>query len=111
MVEYVQELRQRVVLGPASLQDQLAVGVGEHTHGAGKPHEVYRHFRWTLLRRFQRLNLAGRKAQPGIDAKMDGLLFGIRKAADRAGSGVEPLQERHCLEKTKRVRLFGELLA
>src|ERR1700685_547987 len=92
MIEYVQELRQRVVLGPAALQDQLAVRVGQHALGTSKPHEVHRHLRWAALRRFQLLNLAGRKAQPRIDAEMHRLLFGIGKASHRAGSGVESLE-------------------
>src|ERR1019366_2430481 len=83
----------------------------KHSHGTGKSHEVDHHLRGQIVAQFNTLYLAGWKAQPWIDTKVNGFIFGTGESPHRAHRLPEPLQERHRLEKLERAGVFDQFQA
>ena len=103
MVEEVEEVAQRVVVPPCSLEYQLGVMTRQDPQRSHQTDKRRGHPRRsvTLSRRFQILDRARRKTQRDVAAKSYHLVVRTRLTSDRFAFGIDQFKQAHRLEKIK----------
>ena len=112
MVEEIEEVAKRSVLGARTGGCMLGVHMRQHALRSGKSEKIHQHFGrrapGVSATESQFLNFAGRESKRSAGVKARHLPRRIRPATHPGAVGLQSRQQSHCLIKAERGRRLGD---